>query len=89
MSQRRRGPADTADQRAYTASGRAKRLGFRVALWGVCGFALVSIVAIAVEAQTAYLQSLVFTRWAGELTFNIGSGPSGETESSGTATGTR
>ncbi len=78
MTQERRGPAAAADQRAYTASGRGKRLGFRVALWGVCGFALVSIVAVAVEAQTAYLQSLVFTRLAHELTFNIGSGPSDE-----------
>ena len=78
VTQKRRGPADAADQREGTASGRSKRLGFRVGLWGLCLSTLLLIVGGAVEAQTAFLQSLFFTRLARELTFTIDSGASSE-----------
>jgi membrane peptidoglycan carboxypeptidase len=46
--------------------------------WWVSGTALVAILGFGavLEARTSYLQSLLFTRMAGEISFDLGTGPS-------------
>src|SRR5580700_7714291 len=68
--------AQAGDHQRCVAQPRRRRLPFSI-LWPATGLALISLIACgAVEAKTSFLQSMLFTRVASELTYDIRPGPS-------------
>ena len=71
-------PSNRADRRAPP---RGRRPGFQlipVMLWGLCVVAVLLVGWGAVlEMRSSFVQSLVFTRLTGDMTFTVGPGPSG------------